>query len=60
MPNIGDVYTCALCKGKFEKAITDEEAMEKTHQYFGNSVKMEECDIVCDDCWNLVKFLKFW
>ncbi len=47
-------YTCALCKQTYTKAITDEEAMQETQQYWPET-KQEECGVVCDDCWQKIR-----
>lgn len=44
-------YQCAICKGIFEKALTDEEAKEQLLNEFGD-YNVEDCDLVCDDCYN--------
>lgn len=44
-------YQCAICKGIFEKGLTDEEAKEQLLEEFGN-YDSEDCDLVCDDCYN--------
>lgn len=49
-----NTYTCAICKGVFEKEISDEEAMQETQQYFPGT-KQEACGVVCDDCWQLIR-----
>ena len=46
-----------MCHNTYEKEITDEEAMQETQQYFPGT-KQEECGVVCDDCWQLIKPLK--
>ncbi len=51
-------YTCAICGGIFEKARTDEEALEESRQIFGDIPK-EEMEIVCDDCYEKIKPEKF-
>ena len=48
---IGDEYTCSMCKGVFGKGQSDVDAMAETRENFGESFKQEECDIVCDDCY---------
>ena len=47
---MGETYTCSICKGVFEKGWSDEEALKETEEIFGD-VPIEECDIVCDDCF---------
>jgi hypothetical protein len=46
-------YTCAMCKGIFEKTWPDEEALAETRQYFG-AVDVRDCAVVCDDCFQKV------
>jgi hypothetical protein len=47
-------YQCAMCKGVFDEGWSDEEAMAETHQLFGKSFTPEECDVICDDCFNKI------
>ena len=46
------VYTCAMCKGVFRKIVPEKEAVEELHDLFGEDVSVEDCGIVCDDCFN--------
>ena len=46
----GIEYECAICKGIFEKQLTDEEAAEQLKDEFPGFTP-DECDIVCDDCY---------
>jgi len=48
-------YQCAQCGGAFEKGRSDEEAMEETHNNFGN-IPQEECTVICGDCYK--KFME--
>jgi len=53
--------TCGLC-GKVEERTTAEEDMlaellAELGEYFGN-VAPEQCGIVCDECWEIIKPLK--
>ena len=50
---IGEEYTCAMCKGVFKKGQSDEEAMAETRENFGDT-KQEDCDIVCDGCYEQI------
>ena len=47
---MGDGYTCALCKGVFEKGWSDEEALEEKIYLWGH-IPRADCDLVCDDCF---------
>jgi hypothetical protein len=42
-------YTCDVCHQTFKYAWSDEEAKKELEQNFGVSV--EECGLVCDDCY---------
>lgn len=44
-----ETYTCAVCRGTFEKGWSEEEAQAELKQDF--NVPVEQCDIVCDDCY---------
>jgi hypothetical protein len=47
-------FKCAMCGGVFDKAWSDEESMKETHEVFGASVKQEDCDVICDDCFKKI------
>lgn len=48
-------YECAVCRGIFDKGWSDEEAKEELQQEFpGYSV--DDCDIVCENCYKLMGF----
>ena len=47
-------FKCGMCGGVFNKGWTEEEALEELKEYFGD-VLVEDCDMVCDDCWELIK-----
>jgi hypothetical protein len=46
-------YTCSMCKGVCESQWTEAEAIAEKNRDFGN-VPLEECDIVCDDCYQQI------
>lgn len=48
-------YKCALCKGVFEKGWSDEEALKEKDELW-SGISIEECDLVCDDCFKLMGF----
>lgn len=50
-----DEYKCSLCGGVFSKAWDDKQANEQAQSYWPGIDTKCECDIVCDECWNLVK-----
>ncbi len=54
---MSDQYTCTICKGIFDKGWSDEEAAAEKEEIFG-SVPLEECDLVCDDCFNQLTALR--
>lgn len=49
-------FTCALCGETYEKDWTDEEAEAEKDQLWGD-VPLEECEIICDDCFKQVVFV---
>lgn len=51
-----DTYQCAICGKTFEYNWTDEEAEEELKINFGPNMKKEECDLVCDDCYQRIFF----
>jgi hypothetical protein len=46
-------FTCALCGRTYNKKWTDEEAAEELADKFPGFA-IEECGVVCDDCYNLM------
>ncbi|MCK5604807.1 hypothetical protein KAR91_23155 [Candidatus Pacearchaeota archaeon] len=51
---MSEKYTCALCKGVFEKTVPEDEALAELKEFFGD-ISVDECDIVCDDCWQKIR-----
>lgn len=47
---MADTYKCAICRGIFSKAISDDEAAEALKDEFPG-FDVEQCDVVCDDCY---------
>ena len=45
-------YKCAVCKGEFTSGWTDSEAKKELEQQFPG-FKPEDCEILCDVCYNL-------
>jgi hypothetical protein len=46
-------YKCDMCKGEFESDRPQEEALAELKRDFGD-VSTEQCDQVCDDCYQQV------
>lgn len=44
-------FQCADCKRIFDKAWSDEEAEIELQDNFPG-ISKEDCDIICDDCYN--------
>jgi hypothetical protein len=42
-------FTCAECDGTFDKAWSDEEAMEENRRLFGEPD--DDLVVICDDCF---------
>jgi len=51
---MSEVFKCAMCGETFEKARTEEEALEELNELFGDT-PVEECEVVCDDCWQKIR-----
>lgn len=47
-------YKCAMCGGIFETDRSDEEAMQECIDNFGEMAILDDCDIICDDCYNKI------
>lgn len=55
MPNLKpNEYQCSVCEGVFDKGWTDEEAKAELDVKF--QVPVEQCDVVCDDCYKKMGF----
>jgi len=52
---MSETYTCAYCKGTFNKGRTDEEAEDELAEMFPGYTT-SECDLVCDSCWKQMGF----
>jgi hypothetical protein len=50
---MGRQYTCSMCEGIYEAEWTEEEALAERDILWGD-VSIEDCDVVCDDCFKLV------
>ena len=48
-------YRCACCHEVFDKGWSDEEAQKELGDNFP-TVPVEECDLVCDDCYKKMGF----
>lgn len=47
-------YQCAMCRGVFEYAWTEEEAVAEKERDF-RAVPLEDCAVICDDCYQRVR-----
>lgn len=47
-------YTCASCGGTFTKTWSDEEAIAEMHENFGPNMTVDQCEIICDDCYHFL------
>lgn len=45
-------FKCAMCKKHFEKTCSEEEAVAELQKTFPGFTP-DDCDVVCDDCFNL-------
>ena len=46
-------YKCAMCKEVFEEGRTKEDALAELAEVFPGA-SVEDCDVVCDDCWKKI------
>lgn len=53
-----DTFTCALCRGVFEKGWTDEEAEQILKEEFPG-VPKENCELVCSQCHDRLMAMSF-
>ena len=48
---VGDKYQCAICGDVFYKKLTEDQEISQLEDEFGDGWLPEDCDIVCDDCF---------
>ena len=48
-------YRCAICGNVYEKGQSEEEAHAELESNFPD-VSVEDCDVVCDDCYKKMGF----
>ena len=46
-------YKCAMCGNIYKKGWSEEDAIAEKNELFGN-IPIEECDIICDDCFKQI------
>jgi hypothetical protein len=44
-------YKCEMCEQEFESTWSDEEAAQELKDNFGDGWKIEDCSVICDDCY---------
>ena len=44
-------YRCAICGEVFIKGLTDDETEQQLEEEFGSSWTPDDCELVCDDCY---------
>ncbi len=47
---MSEEFTCVICGGAYDKAWDDEDAEAELISTFG-AVPLDECAVVCDDCY---------
>ena len=47
-------YRCAACSEVFRKGTTDDEAEAEHFESERGHIPLSECDLVCDDCFNVL------
>lgn len=51
-------WQCAMCKQTFDRGWSHEEAVAEKNKLFGD-ISLEECEQVCDDCFQLIKPISY-
>jgi hypothetical protein len=59
MMGMGELFKCAMCGEEFEGACSEEEVMAEARGHFGKSLAKEDCDVVCDGCFQKIHPEKF-
>lgn len=55
---MSDEFTCNMCHQTFDKGWSDDEARAERLELFGEW-KDEECELVCDDCFQKIKLISY-
>jgi hypothetical protein len=45
-------FKCAVCGNVYEKGLTEDEALAQLNEEFGGIFTPDDCELVCDDCYN--------
>jgi len=48
-----------MCGEEFEEGWTDEEAQAEMKENFGENITKEDCEVICDDCYEKIKPSKY-
>lgn len=51
---MNEEYTCAICKKTYGKCVSEDEAKTELKKFFGD-ISVEDCVIICDDCWQKIR-----
>ena len=51
MESMARTYVCDECGKVFESEDSDEKAVLELRSNFGPNVKVEDCGVVCDECY---------
>lgn len=49
-------YTCAICGNTYDTGWSDEEAVAEMKENFGEEMTIDQCSLVCDDCYKAMGF----
>ena len=47
-------FTCSMC-GCTGECQPEEDALAELAEEFGDDINPDDCDVVCDDCWEKVR-----
>lgn len=56
---MSDTFTCARCGGVFDNGWSEEKVVAEFRATFMKDYRPEECDFVCDACYNVMHPDKF-
>lgn len=58
LPDIGDTYTCELCKGTFKATVSKQDCIAEQEILSGEEHDPATTKVICDDCHKEV--LRWW
>lgn len=56
---MANTYICAMCGNEYEFETPHEEAVKEMKDLWGEQMTVNQCDIVCDDCFQKIHPSKY-